>query len=56
MVDGRLRVHGTEALRVVDLSVTPNVPRANTNLTAIMIGEHAAQTQTSSVLASTERA
>jgi choline dehydrogenase-like flavoprotein len=44
VVDGDLRVHGTDALRVVDLSVTPNVPRANTNLTAIMIGEHAAAT------------
>jgi choline dehydrogenase len=32
-------VHGVESLRVVDLSITPNVPRANTNLTAIAIGE-----------------
>jgi choline dehydrogenase len=42
VVDGEGRVHGTEGLRVVDLSITPAVPRANTNLTAIMIGEHIA--------------
>ena len=28
----------------LDLSITPDVPRANTNLTAIMIGEHLAPT------------
>ncbi len=39
VVDATGRVHGMEALRVVDLSITPNVPRANTNLTAIAIGE-----------------
>jgi choline dehydrogenase-like flavoprotein len=42
VVDGECRVHGTDGLRVVDLSVTPQVPRANTNLTAIMVGEHVA--------------
>jgi choline dehydrogenase len=36
-------VFGVEALRVVDASIAPVVPRANTNLTAIMIGEHAAK-------------
>jgi choline dehydrogenase-like flavoprotein len=39
VVDPRGRVHGVEALRVVDLSITPQVPRANTNLTAMAIGE-----------------
>jgi len=42
VVDGEGRVHGTERLRVIDLSITPSVPRANTNLTAIMVGEHLA--------------
>jgi choline dehydrogenase len=44
VVDAEGRVHGLEALRVIDLSITPDVPRANTNLTAIMIGEHLAST------------
>jgi choline dehydrogenase len=33
-------VHGVDGLRVIDASIAPRVPRANTNLTAIMIGEH----------------
>jgi choline dehydrogenase len=41
VVDGDCRVHGADNLRVIDLSIVPTVPRANTNLTAIMIGEHA---------------
>jgi choline dehydrogenase len=32
-------VHGLDGLRVVDASVMPEVIRANTNATAIMIGE-----------------
>ena len=42
VVDQYCRVHGIEALRVVDLSICPNVVRANTNATAIMIAERAA--------------
>jgi choline dehydrogenase len=42
VVDARLRVRGTEGLRVVDASVMPTIPPANTNLTCIMIGERAA--------------
>ena len=42
VVDQYCRVRGIEGLRVVDLSVAPNVVRANTNATAIMIGERAA--------------
>ena len=42
VVDQYCRVRGLEALRVVDLSVCPNVVRANTNATAIMIAERAA--------------
>ena len=41
VVDQYCRVHGLEGLRVVDTSVMPNVVRANTNATAIMIGERA---------------
>ena len=36
------RVAGLDGLRVVDMSIAPSVPRANTHLTAIMIGEHLA--------------
>jgi choline dehydrogenase len=39
VVDGSGRVHGVTGLRVLDMSIAPSVPRANTNLTAIMIGE-----------------
>ena len=42
VVDQYLRVQGIEGLRVADASVVPNVPRANMNATAIMIGERAA--------------
>ena len=42
VVDERCRVHGVDNLRVVDASVMPNLPRANTNLTCIMIGERVA--------------
>ncbi len=42
VVDQYCRVHGLEGLRVVDTSVMPNVVRANTNTTAIAIGERVA--------------
>jgi choline dehydrogenase len=42
VVDQRCRVRGVEGLRVVDASIMPNIVRANTNLTCIMIGERAA--------------
>jgi choline dehydrogenase len=42
VVDQRCQVRGFDNLRVVDASVMPNVPRANTNLTCIMIGERIA--------------
>ena len=42
VVDQQCRVRGVEQLRVVDASVMPNIPRANTNLTCIMIGERVA--------------
>lgn len=39
VVDPACRVLGVDGLRVVDASIFPSVPRANTNLTAIMTGE-----------------
>jgi choline dehydrogenase-like flavoprotein len=42
VIDSTCRAFGVDNLRVVDLSVVPQVPRANTNLTAIMIGEYMA--------------
>jgi 5-(hydroxymethyl)furfural/furfural oxidase len=43
VVDPDCRVLGTENLRVIDGSIMPDVPRANTNLTCITIAEHMAQ-------------
>ena len=42
VVDPSCRVLGTTRLSVVDASVFPSVPRANTNLATIMVGEVAA--------------
>ena len=43
VVDAELRVHGTEALRVVDASVFPNITSANTNAPTLMVAHRAAQ-------------
>ena len=41
VVDQYCRVHGLENLRVIDAAVIPEIPRANTNATVIMIAERA---------------
>lgn len=42
VVDQYCSVRGIDGLRVVDASVMPTIPRANTNLTRIMLGERVA--------------
>ena len=42
VVDQYCRVHGIEGLRVTDTSVMPDVIRANTNCTAVLIAERVA--------------
>ncbi len=43
VVDQHCRVRTIENLRVIDASIMPNIPRANINLTCIMIGEHVSE-------------
>ena len=42
VVDQYCKVHGLDGLRVVDASVMPDIVRANTNATIIMIAERVA--------------
>ena len=51
VVDHRLRVHGTDCLRIADASVFPSLVSGNTNAAAIMVGEKAADL----ILADAER-
>jgi choline dehydrogenase len=43
VVDARGRVHGVEGLAVVDASIMPRIPRANTNLPTMMLAERIAR-------------
>jgi 5-(hydroxymethyl)furfural/furfural oxidase len=43
VVDKNCRVYGVDKLRVVDASIMPSVPSANTNLTTIMVAERASE-------------
>jgi choline dehydrogenase len=49
VVDQYCRVRGVNGLRVVDASVMPNIVRANTNLTCIMLAERVADWMRSQV-------
>jgi choline dehydrogenase len=42
VVDGRGKVHGLDNLYVADASIMPVVPRANTNIPALVVGERIA--------------
>lgn len=42
VVDPELRVRGLEGLRIADASVFPTIPSVNLCMTAIMVGERAA--------------
>jgi choline dehydrogenase len=42
VVDDHLRVHGLRGLSVVDSSIMPNIPSANTYASTLMIAEKAA--------------
>jgi 5-(hydroxymethyl)furfural/furfural oxidase len=47
VVDPDCRVIGVDGLRVIDASIMPENPRANTHLTTVMIAEHASAKLTS---------
>jgi 5-(hydroxymethyl)furfural/furfural oxidase len=42
VTDGAGRVHGVPGLRVVDSSIMPSIPRANTNMPTLMLAERIA--------------
>lgn len=56
VVDTQGRVHGAQGLRVVDASLMPRLPSANTNIPTIMIAEKIANTMLGKQLLSTSGA
>jgi choline dehydrogenase-like flavoprotein len=42
VVDGTGRVHGLEDLSIIDASIMPSIPSANTNLPTLMLAERLA--------------
>jgi choline dehydrogenase len=42
VVDGRLKVHGIDGLRIADASIMPRVTTGNTMAPCVVIGEHSA--------------
>jgi choline dehydrogenase len=47
VVDRTGNVHGLDGLAVIDASIMPTIPAANTNLPTMMLAEHLAGRQTS---------
>jgi choline dehydrogenase len=43
VVDARGKIHGLDNAYVADASIMPVIPRANTNLPALVIGERIAR-------------
>ena len=43
VVDARLRVHGVDALRVIDASIFPTITSGNTNAPTVMVAEKGAE-------------
>ena len=43
VVDAELRVHGIDALRVIDASIMPTITSGNTNSPTLMIAEKGAE-------------
>ena len=43
VVDGQLRVHGVDRLRVGDASIFPTLPSGNSHASCMMVGERVAE-------------
>ena len=42
VIDSRLKAHGLDGLRVIDASIFPAIPSANTNAPTMMVAEKGA--------------